>query len=150
MTRRPRKAPITFRAYADASRYFWAEVRIFETPREMCLDIKRWTGDVDWRTAGQVTGAKRRRHGSLTGIFAVLWLNRKDITRNPTEICSHESVHAAMRYFERRGWSPCLHSDDIHDAPDPHERRIEERLAYAVGRINKWLTRGLFRTGVWK
>lgn len=35
-------------------------------------------------------------------------------------------------------------------APDVHERRLEERLAYAVGRINKYITRGLFRHGVWK
>jgi hypothetical protein len=142
--------PIVFRAYADNAKCFWVEVRVFDSGKQMRRDIKRCAGGVDPRTAGQVNGATFYKKRKKLGVFAVMWLNRKDIGERPSEIAAHESVHAAMRYFERRGWSPCLHMDTLHDAPDSHERRMEERLAYAVGRINKYLTRGLFRHGVWK
>jgi hypothetical protein len=143
--------PIRFRAYADDAKYFWVEVRVFGSKRDMQRDIKKCVGgDVHRSTSGQVNNAVFRKNGKKLGCFAVMWLNRKDMLRWPSEVAAHESVHAAMRYFERRRWSPCLHSDHLDDAPDPHERRMEERLAYAVGRINRGLTRGLFRHGVWK
>ena len=142
--------PIRFRAYADDRKHFWAEVRVFDTQKQMCKDIKRCTGaPANFRTAAQVNDATFYRDGRKTGAFAVMWLNRKDINKNPTEIASHESVHAAIRYFERRGWPVCLHQETRVGAPDVHEHRLEERLAYAVGRISKYLTRGLFRHKVW-
>lgn len=141
---------IKFRAYADARCCFWVEVRVFDTRREMNADIKAFNHYVLADTAGQVTEATYRRNGKKTGVFAVMWLNRKDVNKNPSEISSHESVHAALRYFERRGWPVCLHQETRNGAPDVHERRLEERLAYAVGRISRYLTRGLFRHGVWK
>ena len=149
---------IKFRAYADASCCFWVEVRVFENRRDMCRDIRRCAGAGEpreahhkrFQTAGQVNGATFYRGGKKTGAFAVMWLNRKDILKTPSEIAAHEATHAALRYFERRGWPVCLHQETRDGAPDVHERRLEERLAYAVGRINKYLTRGLFRCGVWK
>ena len=142
--------PIRFRAYADAGRCFWAEVRVFDTRRDMCRDIKRCCGRAYPHTAGQVTGATKRRNGRKTGAFAIMWLNRKDINKDPSEIQAHEAFHAGMRYFERRGWPVCLHSETQDGAPDVHERSLEERMAYAVGRISRYVTRGLFRHGVWK
>ena len=144
--------PIRFRAYADDGRCFWCEVRVFDTRRDMCRDIKRCAGGGKglFQTAGQVNEAVFRRGGRKTGAFAVMWLNRKDVNKNPSEIASHESVHAALRYFERRGWPVCLHSETQDGAPDVHERSLEERMAYAVGRISRYVTRGLFRHGVWK
>lgn len=142
--------PIKFRAYADAKRRYWVEVRVFETGHAMRRDIRRCLGKVDPNTDGQVNGATFRRKGRLLGVFAIMWLSRETVTKWPTEIVTHESVHAALRYFERRQWPACLEHESRHGAPDVHERRLEERLAYAAGRIAKYAARGLFRHGVWK
>ena len=150
-----RKPPITFRAYADAKHGFWCVVRVFETPAQMRGDIRRTLGSCGKDTVGQTTGATRimangKRQDIMRGCFAIMWLNRVTMTKWPSEVNAHEAVHAGIRYFERRGWPVCLHQETREGAPDVHERRLEERLAYAVGRIAKYITRGLFRHGVWK
>ena len=93
---------IKFRAYADASCCFWVEVRVFENRRDMCRDIRRCAGAGEpreahhkrFQTAGQVNGATFYRGGKKTGAFAVMWLNRKDILKTPSEIAAHEATHA--------------------------------------------------------
>lgn len=142
--------PIIFRAYADDKERYWAEVRMYETGGDMRRAIKEAVGIVDPRTESEVREATFYRKGRKLGAFAVLWTNQKAITKWPTEIVAHESVHLALRYFARRWWVPCLAHETSHDAPDVHERRLEERLAYATGRIAKYLARGLFRHGIWK
>lgn len=145
------RKPITFRAYADAKQRYWAEVRVFETMKDMHRDIARsWKQKPDPRTEAQVNGATFRRKGRVLGAFAIMWFHRGALQKHPTEIVTHECVHAALRYFERREWPACLEHESRHGAPDLHERRLEERLAYAAGRIGRYITRGLFRHGAWK
>lgn len=142
--------PIVFRAYADNKERYWAEVRVFDTHADMLRDIKKEVGVADPDAESEVREATFRRKGRKLGTFAVLWTHREAMTKWPTEVVAHESVHLALRYFDRRGWAPCLAHETHHDAPDVHERRLEERLAYATGRIAKYIARGLFRHGVWK
>lgn len=144
---------IRFRAYADQKQNHWIEVRVFDTAKEMRRDISRCTGepikylsDVE----GQVASATRRNsEGRTDGCFGVMFLNRPILNRHGMEVVAHESVHAALRYFHRRGWVPCLAHESQHNEPDPHERHMEERLAYTVGRIASNINRALFRRRIW-
>lgn len=137
------------RAYADADRRYWCECRVFEKPDAMRRDIERATGTHPGRDcAGQVSSASHRVSGRLLGVFAVMWLNRVDLHKRPTELCAHEATHAAIRYFERRGWTTCLAHESDAARLDGAERWHEERLAYAVGRISREVVRGLYRLRV--
>lgn len=103
------RKPITFRAYADAKQRYWVEVRVFDTMKAMHRDISRSSKyKADPRTEAQVNGAAFRRKGRLLGAFAVMWFYRDAVQRYPTEVVTHECVHAALRYFERREWPACL------------------------------------------
>lgn len=134
------------RAYADAKRRYWCEVRVFETPEQMHRDIKRQTGEHPGRDcAGQVSSGSHRVNGRLLGVFAVMWVNVVDLRRKPTEICAHEATHAAIRYFERRGWTTCMALESQMARHEQAERRHEEKLAYAVGRITRYVVNGLYR-----
>lgn len=144
---------IKFRAYADDKRRYWVEARVFDTADEMRRDISKCTGEkgksLD-KTEGQVNEAIKYSAGKKTGCFSVLWLNRSAMNGAGMEITAHESVHVAVRYFLRRNWPICLSHEAKHGSPDPHENNLEERFAYAVGRIARNIGRGLFRHGVWK
>lgn len=148
------KAPITFRAYADEKRRYWVEVRLFKSAHAMRRDIRSCLccsmKELSAVVAMVTNGERWSKSGRKTGAFAVMWLNECYVQKYPSEVVAHESVHAAIRYFNRRGWPVCLAHESEHDAPDAHERRLEERLAYATGRIAKHVARGLFRHGVWK
>ncbi len=146
-----RKPPIRFRAYADQKERYWVAVRVFDTAKQMQRDIAACGhGMKDLKdTQGQVTSAQHFKNGRKTGVFAVMWLNRKALNGHGMEIVTHESVHAAIRYFERRGWPVCLAHETREGAIDVHERWLEERLAYAVGRIARHINLRLFRHKVW-
>lgn len=144
---------IKFRAYADDRRRYWVEVRVFDTANAMRRNIAFSTGEHDrllGKTEGQVSEAIKYSAGKKTGGFAVMWLNRPAMNSAGLEIVAHEAVHVAVRYFLRRNWPVCLEHETRYGAPNPHENRLEERFAYAVGRIAKNIGNGLFRHGVWK
>jgi hypothetical protein len=126
-----------FRAYADAKRYYWCEVRVFATRRQMLRDINAaGFGPTDRDQAGQCSGlTQRRSSGRLTGKFACMWLNAEDLRDRPNELTSHESTHAAMR-----------HARNMRASLDVMEG--EEVLCYAQGRIQRDVIAGLYRLKV--
>ena len=133
------------RAYADVKRRYWCDVRVFDTDAQMHRDIKRATREHPGKDcAGMVSEAKRRG----TGLFAIMWLNVEDLAGKPTEICAHEATHAAIRYFERRGWTTCMALESQMARHEDAERRHEEKLAYAVGRLTRGVVNGLHRIKV--
>lgn len=142
---------IKFRAYADPKKRYWVEVRVFDTAKQMRKDIAACGYGMKLKgTEGQVTSAQFFKNGRKTGVFAVMWLNENVLKSHGMEVVTHESLHAAVRYFERRGWPVCLALEMREGSIDTHERWLEERLAYAVGLIARYINRGLFRHKVWK
>lgn len=132
-----------FRAYADHSRYYFVEVRVFKTRFEMVKNIK-WCGFDDPAPAfsedstyddvqGQCSGLTHySKSGRVTGKFACIWLNEDDLSVRPSEIPLHESVHAAMRYARNKN-------------ADLDEMAGEEVLAHAAGFIARNVIAGLYR-----
>lgn len=145
--------PLKFRAYADDKRRYWVEVHVFETEQAMQKDISRITGEslkALKPVEGQVNELQRRTSGRRSGVFAIMWMNRKTLNSHGMEVVAHESVHAALRYFDRRGWPVCLVHETTYGSPDKKENWLEERLAYAVGRVARNIARQLFRHKVWQ
>lgn len=136
---------LCFRAYADEKRYLYTQVRVFDTRKAMLDDIMACGFGhgkngrfLDRRVAGQSSGLTHyNRSGRMTGRFNCIWLNRQDLRRNPSEIVSHECVHAAMRYATNK-------------RANLSEMEGEESLCYAAGTMMRAITNRLYKLGVFK
>lgn len=128
-----------FRAYADSKRHLYCEVRVFSSRIAMLRDIYAvgfGVGKMDKNQQGQCSGLTHyRANGKLSGKFACMWLNEKDLSDRPNEITSHEATHAAMRYAANK-------------KADLSNMEGEEVLCHAQGVIQKNLVIGLYRTKV--
>ena len=101
----------------------------------MRADIRRLRRvRVSKEVAGQVTQAGN----ADTDGFAVMWLARDELRKRPNELTAHECAHAALRYVERRGWS-YSNAGSMDD---------EERICYALGRMQRRLIMKLYKLGV--
>lgn len=126
-----------FRAYADSKRYYWCEVRVFPTRRQMLADINAvGFGPAHRNQQGQCSGLTHyRKSGRISGKFACMWLNAQDLRERPNEITSHESTHAAMR-----------HATNM--KADLSNMVGKEVLCHAQGRIQRDVIAGLYRIKV--
>ena len=132
-----------FRVYPEPGRPFVVEVRIARDGRRMREEMKRLDGqhaDLDPRVEGlvrtwtsKITGRPVVRPG---GVIARMYLNVKALQRRPSELVSHECVHAAM------GWARLQRADLSRMAG-------EEVMAYAAGRLVAQVNRVCFSMQVW-
>lgn len=130
-----------FRVYADHKRYLYVQVRVFDTQAEMVEDIVDTGFGMDSGTdglMGQCSGVTHyNKSGRMTGRFAVMWINREDLLNHPTEIVSHESTRAAMRYARNK-------------RADLSNMEGEEVMCYAQGRICREIVSRLFKLKVFE
>jgi diadenosine tetraphosphatase ApaH/serine/threonine PP2A family protein phosphatase len=120
---------LRFRAYpARRSRLHWV-VAVYRNRTAMRRGYRDWSRErqrktIDVQHASAITCAWRvtsyrsgrsRTHDSL----GVIHLARD---RCRAEVLAHEAAHAALYYFQRRGW-------------DPNDRRLDETFAYAVSDV---------------
>lgn len=135
-----------FRVYADdwrGVRYAYVLVRVFDTRSEMCDNIDDCCFGPSGDAHGQCSGIKHYdKSGRLTGRFAIMWLNKEDLSSNPAELVSHECVHAAMRHMSNR----CVSVQD--GGTDGGSCGAnEEALAYTVGCLTRQVNDKLHKLG---
>jgi hypothetical protein len=129
------------RVYFDAAhpRYI-LEIRIARTNRHMRTLGHRDGDPIEPECMGLVRHYVKRIGGARStlrnGVVASMWLNRRDLTRKPSEIVSHECTHAAMAWARLRG----EHLLNM---------RSEEVLCYAVGRLVAQVNRVCYAERVW-
>ena len=139
----------SFRAYADewrGVRYAYVQVRVFPTRKAMGKDIDACEFGPSLGAHGQCSGLTHyNRSGRMTGRFACMWLNEKDLRANASEIVSHECVHAGMRHMANKRIN--VHErGQIGGSVGPNE----EALAYTVGSLAKQINNRLHKLGVFK
>lgn len=133
-----------FRVKPDQSKRFIVEVRIARTRRLMRHEMARFgCNDVDAKTQGLV----RSYYSSVTRhqrpvavrswVIARMFLNRKDLTKRPSEIVAHECTHAGMAWARHRRANLAVMPG-------------EEVLCYAVGELVKQVNRICYAAKVWK
>lgn len=129
--------PLVFRAYAHGSRYYYCEVRVFESRRRMHADMRELGWTVASYVEGQCSGVTVYRASTrrISGQFAYLWLNVNDLERHAMELIAHEATHAAMRHCANMG-------------VDLNEMGGEEALAYNVGHISRQINRRLYQAKI--
>lgn len=132
-----------FRVRPDPARPFVVEVRVARDGRRMREEMARLDGESAERDP-RVEGLVRTWHSKITGrpvirpggVVARMYLNVKALRRRPSEIVSHECVHAAM------GWARLQRADLSRMAG-------EEVLAHAAGRLVAQVNHHCFAMGVW-
>ena len=128
---------IVFRVYPELwldKKYYFVKVRVYETRREMRAGMKADSYDTCKNTQGQCSGHAHYKNGRLTGWFATIWMNKKDLRLN-AEIVPHECVHAAMRHI-------------VNKKVDLSNMGGEEVLAYVVGSMTSQITTRLWKEKV--
>lgn len=130
-----------YRVLLDAAHpRYCVEVRIARTNRHMRTLGHRDGDPIEPACMGLVRHYVKRIGGARTtinnGVVARMWLNRQDLAREPSEIVSHESAHAAMAWVRFRG-------------ENLRNMRSEEVLCYAVGRLVAQINRVCYAERIW-